>query len=66
MGRKERRMLDRITLADALETDVWMAVYVAEPGRLIDVQMRYADLVAIRKLIVRYCEGQKGKKNENQ
>lgn len=35
-----------------------MAVYCVEPERLIDVQMRYKDLVAIRKLIVRYCEEQ--------
>ena len=51
-------MTDRITLKIALETDAWMAVYCAEPERLIDVQMRYKDLVAIRKLIVGYCEEQ--------
>ena len=51
-------MADRTTLKIALETDVWMAVYCTEPERLIDVQMRYKDLVAIRKLIVRYCEEQ--------
>lgn len=51
-------MTDRTTLKIALETDAWMAVYCAEPERLIDVQMRYKDLVAIRKLIVRYCEEQ--------
>jgi hypothetical protein len=51
-------MIDRTTLKIALETDAWMAVYCVEPERLIDVQMRYKDLVAIRKLIVRYCEEQ--------
>ena len=51
-------MTDRTTLKIALETDAWMAVYCGEPERLIDVQMRYKDLVAIRKLIVRYCEEQ--------
>lgn len=51
-------MADRTTLKIALETDVWMVVYCGEPERLIDVQMRYKDLVAIRKLIVRYCEEQ--------
>ena len=51
-------MADRTTLKIALETDAWMAVYCGEPERLIDVQMRYKDLVAIRKLIVRYCEEQ--------
>lgn len=51
-------MIDRITLEIALEADAWMAVYCVEPERLIDVQMRYKDLVAIRKLIVRYCEEQ--------
>lgn len=49
-------MIDRITLKIALETDVWMAVYCTEPERLIDVQMSYKDLVAIRKLIIKYCE----------
>lgn len=57
-------MIDRTTLKIALETDVWMAVYCTEPERLIDVQMRYKDLVAIRKLIVRYCEEQARLKDE--
>jgi hypothetical protein len=50
--------MDRITLPIALETDVWMAIYTSEPSREINVEMRYKDLVAIRKLIVRYCEEQ--------
>jgi hypothetical protein len=64
MDGEERRM-DRITLKMALDTDPWMMVYASEPDREISVEMRYKDLVAIRKLIVRYCEEQRGKKNEN-
>ena len=56
--------MDRITLKMALDTDPWMMVYAGEPNREISVEMRYKDLVAIRKLIVRYCEEQKGKKND--
>lgn len=57
-------MMDRTTLKIALETDVWMAVYCTDPERLIDVQMSYKDLVAIRKLIFRYCEEQARMKDE--
>ena len=56
---------DRITLKTALETDIWMAVYCGEPDREISVGMRYKDLVAIRKLIVRYCEEQNGERMED-
>ena len=62
-SREERRM-DRITLKMALDTDSWMMVYAGEPDREISVEMRYADLVAIRKLIVRYCEEQAERKEE--
>jgi len=50
--------MDRITLKMALDTDPWMMVYASEPDREISVEMRYKDLLAIRKLIVRYCEEQ--------
>lgn len=56
--------MDRITLKDALESDVWMMVYAGEPEREISVDMRYKDLLAIRKLIVRYCEEQAERKEE--
>ena len=56
--------MDRITLKDALETDIWMMVYAGEPSREICVDMRYKDLVGIRKLIVRYCEEQVERKEE--
>lgn len=56
--------MDRITLKDALATYVWMMIYTAEPDREISVEMRYKDLLAIRKLIVRYCEEQAERKEE--
>lgn len=57
-------MMDRITLRDAMDTDVWMMVYAGEPDREISVDMRYKDLMAIRKLIIRYCEEQAERKEE--
>lgn len=60
----QRGNMDRITLNDALESDVWMIVYAGEPNREISVEMRYKDLLAIRKLIVRYCEEQAERKEE--
>jgi len=59
------KMMDSITLQHALNTDVWMMVYASDPDREIRVEMRYKDLVAIRKLIVRYCEEQAERKEEN-
>ena len=56
--------MDRIILKDALKIDVWMMIYAAEPDREISVEMRYKDLLAIRKLIVRYCEEQAERKEE--
>ncbi len=56
--------MDRITLKDALDSDVWMMVYAGEPERDISVDMRYKDLMAIRKLIVRYCEENAERKEE--
>lgn len=56
--------MDRITLRDAMDTDAWMMVYAGEPDREISVNMRYKDLMAIRKLIVRYCEEQTERKEE--
>lgn len=42
---------DKITLKNALETDIWKMVYVGEPNRKIDVTMTYADLLWITKKI---------------
>ena len=44
-------MNDQITLKQAMEQTVWMAVYALEPERNIDVTMTYADLFAIYKLV---------------
>ena len=64
MGNRKGRRMDRITLKDALETDAWLMVYAGEPSREISVDMRYKDLVGIRKLIVRYCEEKEDRKEE--
>ena len=40
---------DKITLKNALETDLWKMVYVGEPNRKIEVTMTYADLLWITK-----------------
>lgn len=57
--------MDRITLKMALDTDPWMMVYASEPDREISVEMRYKDLLAIRKLIVRYCEEQAERRGDD-
>lgn len=47
-----------------MNTDFWMMVYAVEPDREISVDMRYKDLMGIRKLIVRYCEEQAERKDK--
>ena len=55
--------MDKITLRQAIETDVWLMVWAAEPGRNINVQMTYADLWEIRKFIDKKLEWER--LNEN-
>lgn len=43
--------IDGISLQNAVETPFWMAVWAAEPDRLIDVRMSYSDLKIICDLI---------------
>lgn len=43
--------VDKITIQNAVETPFWMAVWAAEPERLIDVRMSYGDLKIICDLI---------------
>lgn len=42
---------DRISLQNAVETPFWLAVWLAEPDRRIDVEMSYSDLKIITDLI---------------
>ena len=44
-------MNDQITLNQAMEHTVWMAVGALEPNRNIDVTMTYADLIIIHKWV---------------
>lgn len=44
-------MNDQITLKQAMEHTVWMAVGALEPDRNIDVTMTYADLMIIYKWV---------------
>lgn len=39
--------MDRISLKDALEHDIWEIVWVGEPSRKISVEMTYNDLKTI-------------------
>lgn len=43
--------VDSISIQNAVETPFWMAVWVAEPERQIDVRMSYSDLKVICDLI---------------
>ena len=43
--------VDNISIENAVETPFWMAVWAAEPERLIDVRMSYSDLKVICDLI---------------
>jgi hypothetical protein len=43
--------VDRISIQNAVETPFWMAVWAAEPERMIDVRMSYSDLKIICDLI---------------
>ena len=43
--------IDRISLPNAVETPFWMAVWAAEPERMVDVRMSYSDLKIICDLI---------------
>lgn len=43
-GERSNSKVDRIDLKAARETPAWLAVWVGEPTRLLDVRMRYGDL----------------------
>ena len=43
--------VDRISIQNAVETPFWIAVWAAEPERMIDVRMSYSDLKVICDLI---------------
>lgn len=43
--------VDSISLQNAVETPFWMAVWAAEPDRMIEVKMSYSDLKIICDLI---------------
>lgn len=43
--------VDRISIQNAVETPFWMAVWAAEPDRMIDVRMSYSDLKVLTELI---------------
>ena len=45
--------VDKISIQNAVETPFWMAVWAAEPERMIDVRMSYSDLKIICDLINR-------------
>lgn len=55
---------DKISLQNAVETPFWMAVWAAEPERLIDVRMSYSDLKIICDLIDSERNRRAGEQNE--
>lgn len=55
---------DKISLQNAVETPFWMAVWAAEPERLIDVRMSYSDLKIICDLIDSERKKRAGEHNE--
>ena len=50
-GVDRTKEIDRISLTNAVETPFWMAVWAAEPERMVDVRMSYSDLKIICDLI---------------
>ena len=42
---------EKISIQNAVETPFWMAVWAAEPERMVDVRMSYSDLKVICGLI---------------
>ena len=50
-GVDRSEQIDRISIENAVETPFWMAVWAAEPGRMIDVRMSYDDLKTLCDLV---------------
>ena len=51
--------IDRISIENAVETPFWMAIWLTEPERKIDVRMTYSDLKVICDLIDEKMKGEK-------
>lgn len=62
-GVDRSKKVDNISLPDAVETPFWMAIWAAEPERMVDVRMSYSDLKIICDLIYNELR-RKGKRNE--
>lgn len=56
--------VDRISIQNAVETPFWMAVWAAEPDRMVDVRMSYSDLKIICDLIDEERNRRAGEQNE--
>ena len=52
-------MKDKITLRDAMETPIWMTIWLDDPDRNIEVTMTYEDLYWIRRLLEEHYEHKK-------
>lgn len=59
-GIDRSKKIDEISLQNAIETPFWMAVWAAEPDRMIDVRMSYSDLKIICDLIEKERSRRKG------
>ena len=56
--------IDRITIENAVKTPFWMAIWAAEPERMVNVTMSYSDLKVICDLIDEERNRRAGKQNE--
>lgn len=56
--------VDRISIQNAVGTPFWMAVWAAEPDRMVDVRMSYSDLKIICDLIDEERNRRAGEQNE--
>lgn len=59
-GIDRSKKIDEISLQNAVETPFWMAVWAAEPDRMIDVRMSYSGLKIICDLIEKERSRRKG------
>lgn len=53
--------IDKMSLRNAVETPFWMAIWAAEPHRMLEVRMSYSDLKIICDLIDEKRESQNKK-----
>lgn len=61
---KKSKIDDHITLKQAIEEPIWQIMLIDEPKRKVSVDMTYADLYIITKLIKEHREKKNGEENK--